>query len=178
MGTEAIRIRKAGPRDVDAVAALYDELNDYLSKHVNYPGWRRGVYPTREDAEAGAQEDALFVAEADGELAGTFILRHRPEEAYARADWHVELDYAQILVLYTFAVHPAFLRRGVGRAIMDYVVRFAADAGMKAVRLDVYENNLPAIRLYESCGFDYIGSVDLGYSQYGLDSYRLYQRLL
>ena len=57
-------------------------------------------------------------------------------------------------------------------------VNCAADAGMKAVRLDVYENNLPAIRLYESCGFDYIDSVDLGYSQYGLDSYRLYQRLL
>ena len=65
MGTEALRIRKAELRDVVAVAALYDELNDYLSKHVNYPGWRRGVYPTHEDAEASAQENALFVEEAE-----------------------------------------------------------------------------------------------------------------
>ena len=49
---------------------------------------------------------------------------------------------------------------------------------MKAIRLDVYEKNIPAIRLYERTGFEYIDTVDLGYSMYGLDLYQLYQRLL
>ena len=49
---------------------------------------------------------------------------------------------------------------------------------MKAVRLDVYEKNIPAVRLYEKLGFHYVHTVDLGYSQYGLDRFRLYQYLL
>lgn len=42
----------------------------------------------------------------------------------------------------------------------------------------LYENNMPAIRLYEKMGFHYIGTVDLGYGKYGLDWYKLYQYLL
>ena len=49
---------------------------------------------------------------------------------------------------------------------------------MKAVRLDVYEKNTPAVRLYEKLGFQYVDTVDLGYSEYGLDRFRLYQHLL
>lgn len=49
---------------------------------------------------------------------------------------------------------------------------------MKAVRLDVYEKNQPAIQLYKSFGFQYIDTVDLGYGMYGLDWFQLYQKLL
>ena len=55
---------------------------------------------------------------------------------------------------------------------------YAAGQGMKAVRLDVYEKNTPAVRLYEKLGFQYVDTVDLGYSEYGLDRFRLYQHLL
>ena len=34
-------------------------------------------------------------------------------------------------------------------------------------KLDVYEKNEPAIRLYQKCGFQYIDTVDLGYGKYG-----------
>ena len=44
--------------------------------------------------------------------------------------------------------------------------------------LDVYEKNAPAIRLYEKFGFCYIDTVDLGYSDYGLEKFKLYQRIL
>ena len=111
-----MQIRKGTETDIEEVAALYDAVNDYLESHTNYPGWRRGVYPTREDAAQGIAENNLFVAEAEGQIAGTFILRHRPEEAYALADWGNQLDYSEILVLYTFAVHPRFLRRGDRKA--------------------------------------------------------------
>lgn len=36
-----MQIRKGTEDDVDEVSALYDELNDYLESHVNYPGWRK-----------------------------------------------------------------------------------------------------------------------------------------
>jgi RimJ/RimL family protein N-acetyltransferase len=44
--------------------------------------------------------------------------------------------------------------------------------------LDVYEGNIPAISLYEKYGFKYIDTVDLGLGNYGLDWFRLYEKLL
>ena len=173
-----MQIRKGTENDIEEVAALYDAVNDYLESHTNYPGWRNGVYPIREDAAQGIAENNLFVAEAEGQIAGTFILRHRPEEAYALADWGNQLDYSEILVLYTFAVHPRFLRQGIGKQLMEFILAWAAREKIKAVRLDVYEKNTPAIRLYEQMGFQYVDTVDLGYGMYGLDRFRLYQRVL
>lgn len=173
-----MQIRKGTEKDIEEVSALYDAVNDYLESHTNYPGWRKGVYPIREDAAQGIAENNLFVAEAEGQIAGTFILRHRPGEAYALADWGNRLDYSEILVLYTFAVHPRFLRRGIGKQLMEFILAHAAREKIKAVRLDVYEKNTPAIRLYEQMGFQYVDTVDLGYGMYGLDRFRLYQRVL
>lgn len=173
-----MQIRKGTENDIDELSALYDRLNDYLSSHENYPGWRKGVYPTREDAARGVGEGNLFVAVIGGRIAGTFILRHTPEAGYSLADWGEVLDDREVLVLYTFAVHPDFLRRGIGKKLMEYILSYASRENIKAVRLDVYEKNTPAIRLYRQMGFRYVDTVDLGYGMYGLDRFRLYQRLL
>ena len=61
-------IRKGTKDDIDAVSALYNEVCDYLQTHINYPGWRKGIYPDRQDAERGIGEDSLFVAEVEGKL--------------------------------------------------------------------------------------------------------------
>jgi len=42
----------------------------------------------------------------------------------------------------------------------------------------VYENNFPAISLYEKCGFEYVDTVDLGFGNYGLDWFKLYEKLV
>ena len=56
-----MEIRKGTRQDIDEVAALYDELTEYLEGHTNYPGWKKGIYPTREDAVSGTAEENLFV---------------------------------------------------------------------------------------------------------------------
>ena len=52
-------IEKAAAADIDEMGRLYDSLNDYLEQHVNYPGWRKGIYPAREDAEKGIKDMCL-----------------------------------------------------------------------------------------------------------------------
>ena len=77
-----------------------------------------------------------------------------------------------------YQVHPSFLKMGIGRALMDYSFELARRTGMKSIRLDVYEKNLPAISLYEKCGFEYIDTVDLGFGNYGLDWFKLYEKIV
>lgn len=166
---------KANPSHLDALAQFYSDLHDHLGRTVNHPGWVKDVYPTRETAEEGIRDDGLYLLKKDGEIAASVILRHTPEPAYHGAAWLTPDDYARITVIYTFAVHPAHLHQGVGRRLMQHVVETARAAGDHALRLDVYELNLPAIRLYESCGFRHTGTVDLGLAMHGLHWFRLYE---
>lgn len=134
-----LEIRKGTMKDIEELSALYDELNDYLETHVNYPGWRKDIYPIRDDAEQGIQENSLFVAIVNDRIIGTVILKHQPESGYELVDWHNSFDYKDIFVIYTFAVHPSFLRHGIGKKMIKFVLDYAAKMGIKAVRLDVYE---------------------------------------
>lgn len=171
-------IRKAVSTDIDEIECLYNDLNDYLAQNVNYPGWRRDVYPIRQNAEDGFNEQALYVVLEDERIVGTFILRHRPEPAYNEVDWKNDFSYEEIYVIYTLAVHLSYLKHHIGDIIMEYIISLAEKEKMKAIRLDVYENNVPAIGLYEKHGFEYIDTVDLGYSEYGLDYFKLYQYIV
>lgn len=164
--------------DIDELEKLYDDLNDYLSATTNYPGWIKGIYPIREDAVAGIENNTLFVVRHDGKIAGSIILDHHPDEAYNNVKWKIEADYSRIFVIRTFVVHPSFLKMGIGRALMNYSFELAQQSGIKSIRLDVYENNLPAISLYEKCGFEYIDTVDIGFGNYGLDWFKLYEKLV
>ena len=38
-------IRKGTPEDLEELTSLYDDLNDYLEAHINYPGWKKGGLP-------------------------------------------------------------------------------------------------------------------------------------
>lgn len=167
---------KGTKADIDELEKLYDALNDYLACHTNFPGWIKGVYPVRKTAEDGIEEGTLFVARSGGRIAGTVILRHEPEAGYSQADWHIQLEEAEIFVVYTFAVHPQYRGKGVGKALLEFAVRYSVEQKAKAIRLDVYEHNTPAIGLYKKCGFQYVDTVDLGYSNYGLDRFELYQK--
>lgn len=164
--------------DIDELEQLYNNLNDHLAKGVNYPGWRRGIYPVRQNAIDGVKYSNLYVAKHKGEIIGSVILSHEPEPAYYGAKWAFEYDYSNVFVVHTFVVNPKYLKCGIGKAIMDFSIEHAIKSQAKSIRLDVYENNIPAISLYEKCGFKYIDTVDLGLGNYGLNWFRLYERLI
>lgn len=173
-----MKLEKGTISDLEELIRLYDDLNDYLECHTNYPGWKKGVYPIRKTAEDGIKEGNLYVIRDNEHIVGTVILRHEPESAYSKANWSIHLDYKDIFVIYTFAVHPLYFKKGIGKRLMDSIILYSRNMKMKAIRLDVYEKNIPAISLYKRYGFQYVDTVDLGYSEYGLDKFELYQKIL
>ena len=164
--------------DIDKLEQLYNDLNDYLEKRVNYPGWKKDIYPVRQNAVDGIKHDNLYVARNNGKIIGSIILSHEPEPAYYNAKWAFESDYTDVFVVHTFVVHPDFLKCGVGKDLLDFSVEYSIKSHIKSIRLDVYEKNIPAICLYEKCGFKYIDTVDLGLGNYGLDWFKLYEKLI
>lgn len=173
-----VTIRKGVLQEINELEQLYDILNDSLAKGINYPGWKKGIYPIRENAVDGIESNCLYVACYDGKIVGSIILNHEPENAYHEAVWRIDEDYDNIFVVHTFVVHPDYLRLGIGKKLIDFSVQLGKEKNIKSIRLDVYEKNIPAIGLYERSGFQYISTVDLGLGHYGLDRFFLYEKLL
>lgn len=173
-----LTIRLGAIFDVDELTALYDDLNDYLESHINYPGWRKGVYPVRETAMEGIDAGELYVAMAEDKIAGSIILSHEPEQGYETVQWLCPSDYSKIFVLRSLVVHPDFLKCGVGKALMDFAQEQGERENMISLRLDVFEKNTPAIALYEKCGYTYLDTIDEGLSCYNLDWFKIYEKLL
>jgi L-amino acid N-acyltransferase YncA len=60
----------------------------------------------------------------------------------------------------SFMVSPAAQGRGVGRALGDYVVGWAREQGYRGMQFNaVVETNAAAVRLWQSLGFQIIGTV-------------------
>ena len=64
------------------------------------------------------------------------------------------VDEAEIL---TIAVDSAYQGRGVARALLSENLRQAANAGAKAMFLEVGKDNAPALALYDRFGFVKVG---------------------
>ena len=169
---------KGRVQDIEEIGRLYDDLCDYLSANGNYPGWIKGFYPIRDTAADGVRTDTLFVAKCNDRIVGTAILNGIPETGYEHANWTIKTDYSDVYVVHTLAVHPDYLKYGVGKFLLQSGIDYAKARGFKALRLDVNDKNEPAIRLYEALGFQYVGTVDLGLGKYGLDWFKLYELVL
>ena len=98
--------------------------------------WKRGVYPLRQDAQEGLEAGALHIAELDGQIAGSVILRREQDSAYRQASWQIPFE-VPVFVVHTLAVDPAYRHRGVGRALLRHAAEIGREAGLQAIRLDV-----------------------------------------
>ncbi len=85
--------------------------------------------------------DAWTLREADGVLAGYFLLMYALDEAHL-------LDVA-------LAVRRQ--RQGLGRQLLDAIVERAREQGMASVLLEVRPSNERARQVYERYGFSEIG---------------------
>ena len=156
--------RKAELKDIDAVEKVYEAVLDKEeSTGIIYTNWRKNLYPTRKDAEKAFSLDTLFVAETEGEIAGAVILNHIQPPEYSNINWTYEAEGEEVLVIHTLCIHPDFRGRKCAERFVAFSEEWAKKLGCKAVRLDTYEGNEPAIKLYTKLGYNYTGSTHFNF---------------
>jgi ribosomal-protein-alanine N-acetyltransferase len=114
-----------GEQDLDAVLAI--ERESFATP------WSREHF----EHEIVAPHSFPFVADNDGMIAGYVCLMSLFEEA-------------QIL---NITVAPDRRGRGIARMLMDHAIQVAREKGAEVLALEVRASNIPAITLYERCGF-------------------------
>ena len=141
-----VRLRRAGAPDLPAVRELLAEME----RHQR--GWRIFV-PRPGAAEevmaryraAVRDPDALhLLAEVDGRVVGMALATvHRPSS----------FSDTRSVEVSSFVVRSSHRRRGVGRTLLEEIVRFARERGVPYLDLRVFAGNDGAIAFWDRMGF-------------------------
>jgi [ribosomal protein S18]-alanine N-acetyltransferase len=120
------KFRLAAAADIGALVDL--ENRSFSSDRISRKSFRHLI---------ASPSAAVIVASAGQSLAGYAVVLFRAASAAAR--------------IYSLAVDPAF--RGIGRELLAACEDEAARRGASAIRLEVREDNVRAINLYERMSY-------------------------
>ena len=152
--------RKAEPRDLDAIAAIYDRIHDNEEAGKTTIGWVRSIYPTRATAQSSIEFGDMYVEEVDGVVIAAAKINQEQVPEYANAQWQWEAPEEKILVLHTLVVDPEKGRGGYGKAFVAFYEDMARDMGCPYLRMDTNVRNVIARQLYRGLGYAEVGIVD------------------
>ena len=170
-----MQIRKCTEADITSTGAFYDRIVLWLDRHINYPKWIYGIYPSMETAKTSTKAGTQFIFLDDNDIIGAFILNDDPDGNYQIGSWRQLLPDGEYMELHTLAIDPEYHRQGIGTEIIRYCVDRARSNGYKALRVDIVPGNLPARNLYEKNGFTYAGDVDLERGIEGIPVFSLFE---
>jgi len=141
---ESISIREANLNDLKTLLAFEQgvieaerPLDPYLSKdkifYYNIP-------------ELIVSDKAnLLLAVSNNELVASGYLRIENSKTYHKNPQHGYLGFIY--------VKPTFRGKKISSLILDSLKEWAKDKNLKELRLDVYSNNIGAVKAYERFGF-------------------------
>jgi GNAT superfamily N-acetyltransferase len=110
------------------------------------PTIREGKISYYDVGEFIRSEDAeVYVVEHDGKIVASGCARIKPDRHYLKHDLMGYLGFMY--------VPEEYRGQGLNKLIIDKLIEWCKQKGLKEIRLDVYETNAPAIRAYEKVGF-------------------------
>ena len=177
-------ITKALSEEYPEVRLFYHSVIDAFQDAPYRPMWEKDIYPSPEELQSAIAEGTLFIGRIDSNspggqrIAGAMVVNQKYNESYHNAVWPTDLKKDEFMVIHMLGVHTDFAGRGFAGKLVEYAIACARDAGMKAIRLDVLKGNLPANRLYEALGFQYVDTVSMFYEDTGWTDFELYELTL
>jgi len=141
-----VEIRRAVLNDVSAVAEVHIRSHEAAYTGIIPPAKLAqmcAAQPERRKENLSREDHTTHVALWEGKVVGLFNF----------GPCHNEALSGRCYQLYAIYLHPEYHRRGIGRAMMDYAEKQARLQGKSAMVLWVFEENTPARRFYEACGY-------------------------
>ena len=140
-----ITIRKATLSDLDVLLGFEQEVvNAERPFDITLKDENVRYYDLEELISAPHVE--LVVAESGSEIIGSGYARLETSEPYLKHQKHAYLGFMYVV--------PTYRRKGVNKEIIEVLKQWSVSQNVTEMRLEVYVNNLAAIRAYERAGFE------------------------
>jgi len=93
----------------------------------------------------GAPHVEVAVAESEQQIIGSGYARIEDSKIYLKHQRHAFLGF--------MFVKPSYRGKGINKKIIDFLARWALSQNVSELKLEVYNDNLPAVNAYEKQGF-------------------------
>lgn len=143
-------LRKAGPADLDSIAAL----------EAACFGAADGLFSPRQLRNLLNNPNAFWLLSLDGKAMVCWLKVSNGRARWAR--------------LYSLAVHPALRGQGWGKRLIEAGIAWMQTEGLTSCHAEVKADNRAARKLYAGCGFQETGELRDYYAP-GVDGVRLFR---
>lgn len=139
---------------VKIISATLDDLETLLSFEQGVVEAEQPLDPFLEQGNINyynipelisSENTKLLVAKVNEQLVGSGYARISDSKIYHRNKTHAYVGFMFVL--------PEFRGQKVSQRILEELKKWTLSKGIKEMRLDVYANNIPAIKAYENFGF-------------------------
>ena len=171
-------IRPATAADLPQAAEIYEEILAQEERGPVYTNWQRGSYPTLNDARSALEAGTLYVGEDGGALWGVVNLNAVQLPEYARIPWTLPAEEGEVGVIHTLCIRPSRSGQGLAKSLVAFCEETARTQGRRVIRLDTWEGNVPANRMYPRLGYRFAGGTEFFFHGYIREILNCYEKAL
>lgn len=154
-----LEIRKANIADLKDIIELYDIVIDDMRNTQYDLGWEKDMYPSHQYIKDSIINNELYIGVNHHQIVSAMMLNHHNNEEYQNINWLVNVNDEQMIVIHTLAVLPVCRGQGIAKEMVKHAISLSKQNQYQSIRLDVLEGNIPAMRLYEGLGFQYLDTI-------------------
>ena len=144
-------IRKAKKSDIDDIIRIADQLRKAeapldKTKNLKYDSYLSDVFREKELKYITSRKKIFLVAVLDEKIVG-YINGYIFEKSNV---YYLE----PVAYLDCLCVDKSVRRQGIGKRLIDEFTSIVKEKGAKYIKLNAFENNIPAVNLYKKEGYE------------------------
>jgi GNAT superfamily N-acetyltransferase len=151
-------IRHATLNDIPPIMQLIAEVVPAMNASGNFQ-WD-STYPNAEVFEKDIALNQLWVADADGAIAGIAAITTDQEAEYADVGWDIN---ETAIVTHRLAVSEKYRSQGIAAALLMQAEKEAVDRNINLLRIDTNTSNQATQKLFPKLGYQFAGEIGLGF---------------
>lgn len=154
-----MNFRKTELKDLKRVMEIFAEARKRIAE-LGINQWQDG-YPHEEIIREDILKSRSYVGEIDSRIVATVMLMTENEPTYDviyGGKWAVDGEY---LTIHRIALDGSLCGTGAAKKVMDFAEEKAKKHGMKSIRVDTHEGNIPMRKNLEKNGYRYCGIIHL-----------------
>ncbi len=142
-------VRKAKKSDIDDIIRLADQLRKTeanLDKNLKDDAYLSEIYIERQLKYISSRRKIFLVLEIQGKVVG-YVNGYLVENN--------EIYYKEpVAYLDCLCIDKSVRKQGLGKKLLDEFINAVKKQGIKYVKLNAFEDNIPAVNLYKKEGFE------------------------
>ena len=152
--TMEISYRIADTADLDDIFQMVENAVKQM-EHEKIHQWD-SIYPTKEDFSDDIKKNQLYIGIIKDKIVVAYALNKECDGQYKNGEWQYVGDNYN--VIHRLCVLPDYQNKGIAHTTLLHIEKELGLLGIKAIRLDVFCENLYALKLYSNNGYHKVGT--------------------